>query len=115
MIIFVSTRDSYFETSHIGTVAVTTIHFWTSAAFYLYLDLTGKPGFLYKYWGCSYTNMGGWVVGGSSKCGNKEKVLTEANPPRYKMQQDKNFPVSPAKVWKVAKHVLVNQVRREHH
>ena len=31
--------------------------------------------------------------------------------PRYKMQQDKNFPVSPAKVWKVAKHVLVNQVR----
>ena len=27
------------------------------------------------------------------------------------MQQDKNFPVSPAKVWKVAKHVLVNQVR----
>ena len=30
---------------------------------------------------------------------------------RYKMQQDKNFPVSPAKVWKVAKHVLVNQVR----
>ena len=31
--------------------------------------------------------------------------------PRYKMQQDKNFPVSSAKVWKVAKHVLVNQVR----
>ena len=31
-----------------GTVAVTTVHFWTSAAFYLYLDLTGKPGFLYK-------------------------------------------------------------------
>ena len=29
---------------------------------------------------------------------------------RYKIQQDKNFPVSPAKVWKVAKHVLVNQV-----
>merc|ERR1712012_586110 len=27
-----------------------------------------------------------------------------------KMQQDKNFPVSPAKVWKVAKHVLVNQI-----
>jgi len=59
-----------------GTVAVTTLHFWISAAFYLYLDLTGKPGFLYK----------------------------------YKMQQDKNFPVSPAKVWKVAKHVLVNQI-----
>ena len=31
-----------------GTVAVTTLHFWISAAFYLYLDLTGKPGFLYK-------------------------------------------------------------------
>ena len=31
-----------------GTVAVTTAHFWTSAAFYLYLDLTGQPGFLYK-------------------------------------------------------------------
>ena len=31
-----------------GTVAVTTVHFWTSGAFYLYLDLTGKPGFLYK-------------------------------------------------------------------
>ena len=31
---------------------------------------------------------------------------------RYKIQQDKNFPVSPAKVWKVAKHVLVNQVRK---
>ena len=33
----------------LGTVAVTTVHFWTSALFYLYLDLTGKPGFLYKY------------------------------------------------------------------
>ena len=32
---------------------------------------------------------------------------------RYKIQQDKNFPVSPAKVWKVAKHVLVNQVQHQ--
>merc|ERR1712172_319200 len=59
-----------------GTTVVTTIHFWTSALFYLYLDLTGKPGFLYK----------------------------------YKTQQEKNFPVPLAKVWKVAKHVLVNQI-----
>ena len=42
---------------------------------------------------------------------DKIKLIIELA--RYKIQQDKNFPVSPAKVWKVAKHVLVNQVRRK--
>ena len=30
--------------------------------------------------------------------------------PRYKIQQDKNAPLSPAKLWKVVSHVVVNQV-----
>merc|ERR1711970_915649 len=59
-----------------GTVIVTTIHYWLSAAGYVFMDLTGKPAFLTK----------------------------------YKIQPEKNVPVSGAKLWKVVKHVLINQV-----
>lgn len=32
-----------------GTIGVTTLHFWLSAAPYTFLDLTGSPAFLFKY------------------------------------------------------------------
>eukprot|EP00092_Neocalanus_flemingeri_P017284 GFUD01018692.1.p1 GENE.GFUD01018692.1~~GFUD01018692.1.p1 ORF type:complete len:361 (+),score=65.23 GFUD01018692.1:101-1084(+) len=32
-----------------GTVGVTTLHYWISAAGYMFIDLTGKPAFLAKY------------------------------------------------------------------
>ena len=32
-----------------GTVVVTSVHYWLSAAGYMWLDLTGTPAFLTKY------------------------------------------------------------------
>jgi len=59
-----------------GTVAVTTIHYWMSAAVYMFIDLTGKPAFLAK----------------------------------YKIQPEKNAPLSMDKLMKVVRHVFFNQI-----
>jgi len=68
--------DDHYNLYVYGTVVITTTHYWITSAFYLYIDLTGSPGFLAK----------------------------------YKMQKGKHSPLKPETLWKVVRHVVVNQV-----
>ena len=80
-----------------GTTIVTTVFFWIAASGYMFVDLTGRPAFIFK-----------WVTMPQSVRG---AVLLQFVC-RYKIQPEKNAPLEMKKLMKVVRHVLVNQVYR---
>ena len=80
-----------------GTTIVTTVFFWIAASGYMFVDLTGRPAFIFKWVTIDYATVGGAV---SLQCSC-----------RYKIQPEKNAPLEMKKLMKVVRHVLVNQVQ----